>query len=361
MEQNLDAQQIVSKAAEIMFAQTDRYTPVLQAIQSAIGITVDGDLLVIGFEPKDNQLAGHLTASINRNLIAQAIQEAAGRQLNFRVIEGTTLDDWTRIKQAEERLRQRAEKRAEAAPPDQALEKILEEMAKEKEAAPAEVVAPEKIEEYAAQAQELLTKTGEIMLGQSDRFSPALQAWAAATGIMIDGDTLVVGFATASHHLAGHLETPANRNLVLKSLEEAADRKMDFRVIEGTTWRDWQRVKVMEAQLREEVLADAEKRVTAEAAEQVWDRLAERMHHAHQQLRHRQFPQARVQYLLEVLPWLLEAEEQAKSTPGSTPEGIERALARAIDRLATLSELNPTHVALELLRLRERPGKSGGQ
>jgi len=81
MEQNLDAQQIVSKAAEIMFAQTDRYTPVLQAIQSAIGITVDGDLLVIGFEPKDNQLAGHLTASINRNLIAQAIQEAAGRQL----------------------------------------------------------------------------------------------------------------------------------------------------------------------------------------------------------------------------------------------------------------------------------------
>lgn len=359
MEQNLDAQQIVNKAAEIMFARADRYTPVLQAIQSAIGIAVDGDLLVIGFEPKDNQLAGHLTASINRNQVVQAIREAAGDQLDFRVIEGTTLDDWTRIKQAEERLRQTARERAEAAPPDEALAKILEEMAKEKAAAPAEVVAPEKIEEYAAQAQELLTKTGETMLRQSDRFSPALQAWAAAKGITIDGDTLVIGFDTASHHLAGHLETAANRNLALRCLEEAADRKMDFRVIEGTTWQDWQRVKAMQARLQKEAVADAEKRITAEAAGQIWDQLAERMHLAHKQLRHRQFPQVRVQHLLEVLPWLLEAEAQAKSAPGSTPEGIERALSRAIDRLAALSELNPTHVALELLRLRECLEESG--
>jgi tetratricopeptide (TPR) repeat protein len=359
MSNGLSPQEIVNRAAEIMFAQADRYTPVLQAMQKAIGIIIDDDLLIVGFDPQDNPLSGHLNASINRNRVVAALREASGRDaLDFRIIEGDSIDDWTRIKNAEARMRQAPTPVTPADEIDaEALADMLRQINEEKEAAtPVVAVPPEEMARRANLARELHEKVGAIMLQKSDRVSPLLRAWAAATPITVDDDLLVVGFDSVSQHLAGHLQTAGNRSLILDSLAAAAGRKMHFRFIEGVTADEWERVQRMEAQVRRADQEDMQRRMSGEESEAIWERLGEAIHLRHQALRARQFPQVRVQFLLETLPMLLEAEAQALVTPGSTPEGTTRALARAIERVAVLTELPATFVALELLRLR---GKSG--
>jgi hypothetical protein len=91
MSNGLSPQEIVNRAAEIMFAQADRYTPVLQAMQKAIGIIIDDDLLIVGFDPQDNPLSGHLNASINRNRVVAALRaETPSTSASSRATRSTT-------------------------------------------------------------------------------------------------------------------------------------------------------------------------------------------------------------------------------------------------------------------------------
>lgn len=195
---------------------------------------------------------------------------------------------------------------------------------------------------------EIWRATRLIMFKRSDRFTPALQAMQRSVGLVIEDDTLIVGLQEADHHLAGHLQPAATRNDVQQALAVAAGRPLDFRVILGTTVGDWERSKTMDRQTVAAGLAAAERRKLGETMEHAWEQLMEKMMLGHQRLQLRQLPQVKAHFLMEALGWLTEVEEQIQHAPSHLAEHNQRAFGKAIERLATLVDLPPTQVAVEL-------------
>jgi hypothetical protein len=197
-----------------------------------------------------------------------------------------------------------------------------------------------------------------IMIKQSDRFGPELEAMRAAVGVTIEDDTLVVGLPVGSHHLAGHLEVPANRNRIRNALEAASGKRWELKVILGTTEEDVARAKRMQEKVIESGAVAAERRRVEARMEDAWERLMTQMMVHYQRLQLRQLPHVKARFLRDGLRWLSDIQDEMEHAPKHLWEVNERAFGRAIERLASLSDLPPTLVALELQRLRAQEGKS---
>jgi DnaJ-domain-containing protein 1 len=197
----------------------------------------------------------------------------------------------------------------------------------------------------------------DVVLIRSDRFGPLNQAMQAAVPIVLDSTMLVLTVPGSERHLSGHLETAANRNSILNALELVYGQRLDYRVIDGTTPQEWQALKQAEAKTRHGAATAAHPQGTTSTArpaagEGPWDDLIRRMHAQYQQLPRRQYPQSRGRYLREALGWIARTDDELRYGAEGDEELQERALARAIERLAAILELPPVLVAVELDRLR---------
>jgi hypothetical protein len=67
---------------------------VWRAMERASPLVIADGALVLGFATQFSYEAGHLTDSQHANVINQALQEVAGQPVRFRIIEGSTIDDW---------------------------------------------------------------------------------------------------------------------------------------------------------------------------------------------------------------------------------------------------------------------------
>lgn len=99
----LDPAGLWKEATAIIFERSDSFSSMIQAMRVAVAIALEGDLLVIGVAGKDQYLAGHLQIPGNRYRILEALREVAGREIDYRVIEGTTEQDWEWVQRAEGR------------------------------------------------------------------------------------------------------------------------------------------------------------------------------------------------------------------------------------------------------------------
>lgn len=106
----LDADMLWREATETILERSDSFSPMIEAMRTAVPIALEDDLLVVGIEGKDQYLAGHLETPANRHRIAAVLKEISSRDVEFRMIEGSTREDWDFVKRAETR-------RAQAAPP----------------------------------------------------------------------------------------------------------------------------------------------------------------------------------------------------------------------------------------------------
>ena len=90
---------------------------VWDAAEAAVPLTLDGDTLILGLTPKDMRHASYLQTDVNRARLRQILQARSGRFLDLRVIEGTSVEDWERVKQresaAEEQVAQQVRRVAE--------------------------------------------------------------------------------------------------------------------------------------------------------------------------------------------------------------------------------------------------------
>jgi hypothetical protein len=175
--------------------------------------------------------------------------------------------------------------------------------------------------------------------------------------ITVDGDLLVLTIPGAERHLAGHLETAANRNSILNALELVAGRRLSFRVIDGSTLEEWEALKAAEHKARAAGSSASEQAAAAPSArgalgEGPWDELIQRMHRHYQQLPKRQYPQSKARFIREALGWIARADEDLRYEEGANEDAHERHLARAIERLASIVELPPVIVAIQMDALR---------
>jgi hypothetical protein len=204
--------------------------------------------------------------------------------------------------------------------------------------------------------EKIWREAGDVVLMRSDRFGPLNQAMQAGVPVTLDGDMLVLTMPGSERHLSGHMETAANRNSILNGLELVAGRRLDFRVIDGTTKEEWEQLKQVEEQARSrrsgagpaETGPGGPAASSARAGDREWDELIQRMHRTYQQLPRRQHPQAKSRYIREALGWIASVDEDLRLREGVDEDVHERMLARAIERLSAIVDLPAVALALEL-------------
>lgn len=101
-------QKIWQEATEVVLIRSDRFGPLNQAMQATVPVTLDGDLLVLTIPGPERHLAGHLETASHRNAILNALELVCGRRIDYRMIDGNTVDDWEALKRAEARARETA-------------------------------------------------------------------------------------------------------------------------------------------------------------------------------------------------------------------------------------------------------------
>jgi hypothetical protein len=110
------------------FAMAKRFEPAIDALRHSVPLALEGDLLIVGMPPQHGTLTGYLTAAVTHGAVRKILIELSGRPLDYRVIAGSTLQDWLTLKQAEERLRERRQRQhISATKSDDLLEQALAE------------------------------------------------------------------------------------------------------------------------------------------------------------------------------------------------------------------------------------------
>jgi len=182
------------------------------------------------------------------------------------------------------------------------------------------------------------------------------RALEVSCGVTTEDDLFIVGFPPAQFPQGSLLQSSDNQNTIEKTLAEVTGQRFRLRVIDGTGLSDWSMTK------RREEAADAQRRAAEEkrrvefAAEHTWDGVSEKVSRKYAATALRQLPQVRARYLREAIAIVSESMD-ALYDAESPDELSERALARVIEKVATLAEVPGPIVALELFGYRQSQGK----
>ncbi|HEY3782746.1 MAG TPA: hypothetical protein VGL56_16810 [Fimbriimonadaceae bacterium] len=172
--------------------------------------------------------------------------------------------------------------------------------------------------------------------------------WAAlnsAVPIAIEDNTFVIGLAPKDGDLAGHLRMAQTKRFIDLELTRVAGKQTIGRVIDGTTFADWERVKRrdLEAQRLKDI---AESKTRAEISSRSgWDGVYEQLSRRYAAIQNKSLPQNRAKFLREVIDLVAEALKAQQSTD----EMGERNLGRCIERISQYSDVPSTLVAVMVL------------
>lgn len=101
--ENLSAPELWAKTVPLVKDRVN-HRSLWETLEKTVGITLEGDTLIIGLNPRFFNQAGHLTTSEHRNAIEAVISQLAGRPLRIRLIEGETLSDWKAVQDRDARV-----------------------------------------------------------------------------------------------------------------------------------------------------------------------------------------------------------------------------------------------------------------
>lgn len=213
-------------------------------------------------------------------------------------------------------------------------------------------------------------------------------AMRAAQPLLIDGNFFVAALPKQDEYLAVHLLDNRATTAVEDALRGIAGHILAFRLIAGNSAADWHAEKARaeaeeHTQVLGEDLPDAFKEIfddysPAEAAPvatpssgrhaapelerevtQSWDKLSERLSHGYKTAPFIKYAHGQAQYVLTAVK-LISDTMDVQMPPAGAPrdDAQERALAKVIERLSGIVNLDPMFIALELLRYREIYGRN---
>ena len=167
--------------------------------------------------------------------------------------------------------------------------------------------------------------------------------------VTIESDTLIIGMESGNFNLASHLQQAARVNLMHQTIQEVFGQLLQVRLIEGTTLADWEGTKVRDARLAVMRQTTIARQQTESGTIEGWDGLMEQLNRLYSQSANRFLPQGKARYANEALYLVMDALETLY--PENPDETAERSLARALERIASVSEIPASVVAFELERL----------
>lgn len=214
----------------------------------------------------------------------------------------------------------------------------------------------------------------------------------AAQPLLIDGSFFVAALPPSDEYLAAHLLNNQATSAIEEALRDAAGRILAFRLIIGTSAADWAAEKARQAggsapsspdhQAAEPPPAFFRSEATPPPAEltvpsaprpaaqsfspqparevaQTWEKLSERLNSGYKAAPFVKYPHGQAQFVLTAVK-LISDTMDVQMPPAGTPrdDAQERSLAKIIERLSGIINLDPLFIALELLRYREGQGKN---
>lgn len=223
----------------------------------------------------------------------------------------------------------------------------------------------EPVSQHVTDPQQLWQLTAKLFFEQSERFTPAVDALRFSRALAIENESLLVACIEPTNaSLIGYLNAAITYNHVRRILSELYGKPLDFRIISGASLADWQTIKEAEEKMRKRraggrAVADVQATIdtstlaTMTNPDEIWDTTMEILSRNWSSTESRTYPQVRARYLLEQLLVVARAEDISRAA-GNTDETFQRSLARALERLASITGVEVNIVAVEYMRYRAR-------
>ncbi|MCG9895019.1 MAG: hypothetical protein MH204_06055 [Fimbriimonadaceae bacterium] len=163
--------------------------------------------------------------------------------------------------------------------------------------------------------------------------------------IAFEEGVFVLGLPHQDSELVGHLRLAQTKRAIETALAGQFNKRVEMRVITGTTPQDWETEKRRDAEkrrLQEQALARAR---AEHAAGKSWETIYEQLSRKYAATPARSLPQNRAKFFLEAVDIVAEALIE---TPISD-DMAERNYARCLERIATYCELPSAYVAVRVL------------
>ncbi len=228
-------------------------------------------------------------------------------------------------------------------------------------------------------------------------------AMQAVRPLTIDGNYFVAGLPRKDEHFAAHLQDNSASTAIEDALRSVTGRILAFRLISGDTLADWEAQKALDEDdlmdLPEPVSASEPAPAPRQAAEpppaffrseysaapsapvpappvsrpqptaaaaastrsvsQSWEELNSRLGHGFKTAPFIKYPHGQAQYVLTAVKLISDTMDVLMPPPGAPRDDHqERMLAKAIERLGSIINLDPMFLSLELFRYREAQGKN---
>lgn len=198
-------------------------------------------------------------------------------------------------------------------------------------------------------------------------------AMQAAVPIAIDGYYFVAGLASEDYYLASNLQSSEATAAIEGSLQAQTGRVLALQVIEGSTLADWQAQKpavtgqsapASTAATPPAASPSASARpagggldVPAPDPSPSWEKLNERLQQGYKAAPIK-YAQGQARFVLRAARLISDTMDSLLPAPGlPLDEAGERALAKSLERLGSIINLDPLFLALEVMRYRQAQGK----
>ncbi len=213
-------------------------------------------------------------------------------------------------------------------------------------------------------------------------------AMQAVKPLTIDGSYFVAALPPQDEYLASNLQDNQASTAIEDALREITGRILAFRLIKGETLADWEREKAREAAPKSASASEPLSSVapshavmgskagpsataptslsspspssadSARAVSPTWEKLSERLLHGFKTAPYIKYPHGQAQFVLTAVKHISDTMDAQMPPPGAARDDQqERALAKIIERLGSVVNLDPLFLSLELLRFREAQGK----
>lgn len=204
---------------------------------------------------------------------------------------------------------------------------------------------------------EQLWQATRQMLQEGEVNRPLWEAAAAVRPITVDQDTVILGLEASQMQHASYLETAVNKSRIQQIFESLVGRRLDLRVIPGTTQQAWERLKQREQDSIDTTAARARVHIAGQAALNVWREGSQEVGVLLKGTRAQARSMQLAQSLIKALPLIWQTEQKARQQEPEAEELHSQQLDRVLERVATYCNLPPPVVALEYLRYRSARDK----
>jgi hypothetical protein len=182
-------------------------------------------------------------------------------------------------------------------------------------------------------------------------FSPVLyRALERTVPVAWEEGAFVVGFSGTDGQMAGAMNTGEHLATIERALRAVSgDPNVRLRVIEGSTYQDWQHVKERDSAAATSRAQTFQKRSSESATFNSWEQVYEQVSRLWANFEYRSLPTGRGRYLAAAFDLVITAmADGLYPTDGKADEPTERGLSRILERIAGMTNSDPALIGLLL-------------